>query len=269
MRCTIVVPCYNEANRLDRGRFRNYLAKHPDIAFIFVNDGSTDKTGALLDEMRVELPSQVDVLNQRPNAGKAEAVRAGMLHALRNQGNSFIGFWDADLATPLEAIDDLLEMFVNKPEVEIVFGARVKLLGRKIERQAVRHYLGRAFATCASFVLGLPVYDTQCGAKLFRVTPVLAQVLRPPFRSRWIFDVELMARFLQSYSAQGRNVNGLFHEFPLHCWRDVAGSKVRGRDFVKAAKELLAIRNQYPLKRTSELTVQNPNRDVEAAEQRN
>ena len=249
MSCTIVVPCYNETKRLDRAEFMNYLAKHPAVSFVFVDDGSTDGTGALLDEFQTELPDQIKVVHQQPNQGKAEAVRTGMLHALSNQKAGQIGFWDADLATPLDAIDDLLKVFQDHPDVEIVFGARVKLLGRKIERQATRHYLGRVFATCASIVLGLPVYDTQCGAKLFRVTPVFSQVLQQPFCSRWIFDVELIARFLQEYSAQGRNAQSLFYEFPLYCWRDIAGSKVRATDFAKAARELFLIRNQYHFKR--------------------
>ena len=122
----------------------------------------------------------------------------------------------------------------------MVFGARVKLLGRTVERRRIRHYLGRVFATAASACLALPIYDTQCGAKLFRRTPELMISLAEPFRSRWIFDVELIARFIKLKGARAMSTE--IHEYPLEIWTDVAGSKVRPQDFARALYELVQIR---------------------------
>jgi hypothetical protein len=123
----------------------------------------------------------------------------------------------------------------------MVFGSRVKLLGRRIVRKPHRHYLGRIFATVVSNVLRLPVYDTQCGAKLFRRTSQLAVVLQNPFRSRWIFDVEILARFIHTCGIE--YVKNSVYEYPLAEWCDIGGSKVKPGDFLKALGDLLRIWN--------------------------
>ena len=238
---TIVVPCYNEAARFDFAAFRRFLDSplSSGARLLLVDDGSGDDTLAMLQALAAERPDQVGVLVLERNQGKAEAVRRGMLEAMHH--GTFVGFWDADLATPLEAIPAFLAILDSEPEVQWVFGARVGLLGRHIQRRMRRHYSGRAFATCVSLVLDLPVYDTQCGAKLFRIDPALHAVLERPFRSRWIFDVEMIARLKVFIAGNAPPLAQRIYELPLMRWTDVAGSKVRGRDFVRAVRELAAI----------------------------
>lgn len=245
MLATIVVPCYNEARRLNTQELRSFFAASRDIGFIFVDDGSKDDTLAVLEQLREGYGDRVRVLHKEPNAGKAEAVRHGMLEALRSEQAGAVGFWDADLATPLEAIHDLLQVLLDRPETRMVFGARVKLLGRNVERRAVRHYFGRIFATVVSILLRLPIYDTQCGAKLFRVTPELRDILSEPFSSRWVFDVELLARFIRLHQANTKAVRAAIYEFPLYSWRDVAGSKLKPTDFVRAFGDIVKIYCKY------------------------
>jgi dolichyl-phosphate beta-glucosyltransferase len=242
VRIHIVVPCYNEAARLPQSAFDDFLSRHDDVGFVLVNDGSKDETLEVLRKLEGRWPGRVEVVDQQPNQGKAEAVRVGMLRAMDGRG-TYAGFFDADLATPLEAIPEFVEVLDRNPRIDVVLGARVALLGRKVERNAARHYLGRVFATAASLVLGLPVYDTQCGAKLLRSTPVLRALFDRPFGSRWIFDVELIARYLTAPGAS----EGLY-ELPLQSWIDVAGSRVKARDFLRAAGEMAAIYRTYRLR---------------------
>ncbi len=246
-RCTVVVPCYNEAARLRIDVFAAFLesARSQGVQLLFVNDGSRDATLPVLQALRSRFPDRIRVLDKQPNAGKAEAVRYGMLDALALGGCEITGFWDADLATPLEQIPDLAGVLLADPRLTMVFGARVRLLGRAIHRRPLRHYLGRCFATTASTLLRLPIYDTQCGAKLFRVTPELHEVLLEPFQSRWIFDVELLARFMARHRGNPAAVREHIYEYPLPEWTDVAGSKVHSLDFFKAFEELLRIYRRY------------------------
>lgn len=242
---TIVVPCYNEAKRLRTDVFREYLRNHPGTSFLFVDDGSKDATLSVLQTLKVADPDHISVLPLAQNSGKGEAVRQGLLQAIKLQPSGYVGYWDADLATPLEAIDDLQGILEAQPRTKIVMGSRVRLLGRHIERKAARHYLGRVFATFASMTLRLAVYDTQCGAKLLRMTPELAKILEQPFCSRWIFDVELIARFAQAYRIPTTGDPEWIYEFPLYRWEDIEGSKLKAFDFVRAGRDLLEIRSRY------------------------
>jgi glycosyltransferase involved in cell wall biosynthesis len=242
---TIVVPCYNEETRLPIARFKEFVAGHPGVQFLFVNDGSTDNTSAVLSGLVDSQPTRFTQLELSVNCGKAEAVRTGMQQALAGDSR-YAGYWDADLATPLTEIPRFVEALETNRGCDICFGSRVRLLGRAIERKRYRHYLGRLFATVASYVLDLPVYDTQCGAKLFRVSPETRALFAEPFRVNWTFDVEIVARVQALRASQGQPAGSTsIYELPLNEWRDVAGSKVGARDFLKAMFEMWLIHRHY------------------------
>jgi len=246
---TIVVPCYNEAARLRVDAFRRFAADVPSVRFVFVNDGSTDETSLVLGRLVAAAPDRFECINQDYNRGKAEAVRTGILHAIRRAGR-YAGYWDADLATPLEEIPRFIDALETRPDRDICFGARVQLLGRSIRRQTHRHYVGRAFATVASFALRLPIYDTQCGAKLFRVTSATRALFAEPFLGKWTFDIEIIARLTQLCAVnRWKQPGDLIYELPLDEWHDIAGSHVGPTDLVQALIEIARIRRRY-LKRS-------------------
>jgi glycosyltransferase involved in cell wall biosynthesis len=238
----IVVPCYNEELRLPVDQFQRIL-RESQVRFVFVDDGSRDKTLDRLESLREGREDRVFVLRLPANQGKAEAVRMGINFAL-DQDAEYAGYWDADLATPLEAIPQFMAVFAQRPDLDMVFGSRVKLLGRHVHRRTSRHYLGRVFATVVSVMLRLPVYDTQCGAKIFRVRPETGGLTAEPFRTRWVFDVEILARYIRQQGSSAAAAQRIY-EYPLDTWEDVGGSKVKPFDFFVALRDVIRIYWKY------------------------
>lgn len=240
MQTTIIIPCYNEEKRLPTDVFLSFVNENKDVQFLFVNDGSSDRTIEVLRKLTAQ-DEHFLILDLQNNRGKAEAVRQGLLYALENLNSEHIGFWDADLATPLNEIDRFLECF-QKNNCKMVMGCRLMRLGANVKRKNIRHYLGRIFATVASVVLKLKVYDTQCGAKLFKAD-IVSSLFDKPFISRWLFDVELLARYIKTFGLEDAHKN--IYEYPLASWEDVAGSSIKIIDFFKAPIELWKIKRKY------------------------
>lgn len=239
-RAVLVVPCYNEAQRLDREEFNHFLARQDRIDLFFVNDGSSDGTQQLLDSVQRDHPVRTRALHLAHNSGKGEAVRQGVVQSLSGAWD-YVGYWDADLATPLSVCTTWLDLLDRRDDIDWVFGARIRLLGRTVERNPVRHILGRVFATAASTAIRLPVYDTQCGAKLFRRTDSAATVFATPFISRWVFDVELLARVAAEHRARSNGRSLPVCEVPLEEWRDIGGSKIKLSHMLRAVVDLARI----------------------------
>jgi glycosyltransferase involved in cell wall biosynthesis len=235
---TLVVPCYNEAGRLDIPAFLEWVRASAARHLCFVNDASTDETASVLNRL-CEQSEQLHVLHLARNVGKAGAVREGML---REVDSEFVGFWDADLAAPLAQVDDLIQVFARYPTLQMVAGIRVLRFGATIDRSFVRHVISRVFVTAASWLLTLPAYDTQCGAKVFRgeaVQPLFAD----PFVSRWLFDVELYLRLRRLHP--DTTLSASVHEHPLTEWRAVGDSSLGLRAFVSAPLQLWRIFRHY------------------------
>jgi len=237
---TLVIPCKDEAHRLCLEDFRRALETHPYLSFLFVDDGSSDETPSRLALLARESPA-VQALYLPRNVGKAEAVRQGMLWLLDNTDAEVLGFWDADLATPLDELDAFVRWLDSHPSCQAAFGTRWPHLGAQIRRTCMRRILGGIMRMLIHRVVGSAVYDTQCGAKVFR--RALAYTLfRKPFISRWLFDVELIQRL------PTRNPATMLAEIPLSYWRDVGDSRLDLRDALRLVPDLIRIacRSRHP-----------------------
>lgn len=239
----LVVPCYNEAARLPVEPIAALLTTHPRLHLVLVDDGSIDATVHVIQGLATRFPDRVVPHVLANNQGKAEAVRQGMLVALERWPDAqYVGYFDADLATPLEEAYRLVE-YVAPRTPSIIMGSRVNLLGTTdIIRLGHRHYFGRFFATLVSLQLKLPVYDTQCGAKLVRADRV-KEFFGQPFLSRWLFDVELLWRCM--IAVGHARMREEVAEVPVSKWHERAGSKVNWTDALRVPMGLRRIARHY------------------------
>jgi dolichyl-phosphate beta-glucosyltransferase len=234
----VVVPCYNEEKRLDASVFVDLVATG-GVRLLFVDDGSTDGTRSLLELMSAQSES-ISVLELPRNMGKAEAVRRGLQRAMESDVE-IVGYFDADLSTPSSELLRMVDTLRERTDLFAVFGSRMARLGSDIRRSPLRHYGGRVFATCASIALGVPFYDTQCGAKVFRANENLAAAVASPFRSAWSFDVLLCQRLFDGTRDLPPVPVSAFLEMPLEKWTDISGSKVHPMGVALAFWDVLVL----------------------------
>lgn len=232
MKITIIIPFYNEEKRIVLESLHQIFKNTSQYDFILVDDGSTDNTFAVLNQFKSEF-STIEVLKLDKNVGKAEAIRAAVL-SISNA--DFIAYYDADLATPFSELEKLIQFCLVHNNYKMVMGARIKLIGNQVKRSLTRHYFGRIFATIVSqFVLKVPVYDTQCGAKVIDYQ-IAKQIFEKPFISKWLFDVELLKRLQKSH-----NLKEVVKEIPLEKWEEIGNSKIKVTDFFQLPFELFQI----------------------------
>lgn len=235
----LVVPCFNETPRW-RDDYWTDILQVAELRILFVDDGSSDATLARAEATVAGTASEVLSLSR--NAGKAEAVRTGMQHLLKVDDISAVGYLDADGAFNRRDIEELISVYRQKVmdgDFEAAWSSRVALAGRDIARSGSRHYIGRLVATFVSLGYGQIPYDTQSGYKLFQPSEQLMTCLAEPFRTRWLFELELLARWQGLTGSQLR-----VWEEPLQYWHDVPGSKITGKESVRVIKELLAVKRE-------------------------
>jgi hypothetical protein len=148
------------------------------------------------------------------------------------------------MSTPLSELVWFSEFSGGNLKYDIIMGSRISRLGSNIDRKMMRHYLGRIFATFTSIILKLKVYDTQCGAKVFK-KEIVSDLFSAPFKSKWFFDVELLARYIKLHGHDKTYEQTL--EVPLRRWIEVKGSKLKATDFLKVPLELIKIKRHYKL----------------------
>jgi dolichyl-phosphate beta-glucosyltransferase len=230
---SVVVPAYNEEQRLasSLSHIWNFLTrKFPDFEMIVVDDGSTDATARIVETFAADHPG-TELISYRPNRGKGCAVRTGIMRA----SHELVLFSDADLATPIEEVETLLERISAGSDVAI--GSRMVAGSRLRVRQPwYRELAGRSFNKLAQLLATPGIVDTQCGFKLFH-GPVARDLFSRTSEDGFGFDIEVLLLALRlDYGVT---------EVPVE-WRHCEGSKVRLlRDSARMFTTLVRVRRRH------------------------
>ncbi len=241
-RCVgVVIPCYNEEERLLSDQFLNFLDKNSGYHLCFVNDGSSDGTLEVLNNLKEGREDYITVYDCEKNGGKAEAVRLGMLHMAEVQGLDYIGFLDADLSTDLLDFDDLVSTIENS-NYKIVSGSRISRMGANIAKESARQIISLSINFVIRKILSMQFKDTQCGAKIFH-KDVIELLFAKKFITKWLFDVEIFMRMKRHFKIS--KAKEMICEMPLKRWVHVDGSKLSMKDSIKIIWQLAEIAFSY------------------------
>ena len=214
MKLSIVIPAYNEEGRI-RPTLETYTAYFAarygnEVELVVVVNNSRDRTEEIARAVAEKYP-QLKVIVETGAIGKGGAILRGFVMA----SGGLVGFVDADNATSPEAFNDLVE---HIGDAGAIIASRY-IPGAKVSpRQPLsRRVASRFFNTLVRLLFGLPISDTQCGAKLLRGDAMRAALPHLGL-TRWAFDVDLLFQL--------RRLGYRIVEVPT-TWQEPGGSKLK------------------------------------------
>ena len=230
----IVIPCFNEAQRLDLSYF-NKLSRIQNTMWVFVDDGSTDSTSKILKNYS----KKKNTINVRinHNVGKSNAIAYGMNYAFSKISDiGWIGFLDSDGAFATSDVERIIKMTSSSKKYDALYTSRVKMAGRDIRRNNTRHIIARLITSLFGLVWKDIPYDTQSGFKLYRYSDNFNSIFIKLFKTKWFFDIELSIRY-SKYKKKNIHV----WEEPVSSWIDIPGSKINYRQSMRIVLEVIYI----------------------------
>lgn len=237
-----VIPCFNEGKRFPIHYWQNLISSHPNITWLFIDDGSTDNTFDILSNIS-QLFFNCHSFSLPKNRGKGNAIREGFKLGLKNIGLYKYGaYLDCDGAFDRNNVNDFLinyeeELDVNPNRFDMIIGSRIAMAGYEIQRNFFRHLASRIVVTYVCWGWKNAPYDTQSGLKIFKASDSFFLSIENEFVTRWFFDIELMLRLINRSEGSFK-----IKEIPVKNWRDIRGSHINVKSLPTIFREMIRIR---------------------------
>ncbi len=238
----LVIPCFNEEDRLDSSYFKKLLLEFNSIVdikkykliLLFVNDGSTDQTVQKVKDINLE--DNVWITNLPFNVGKANAIRAGFLRALESKVE-YVATLDADGAFSntevARKLMQVIEMREKEETFDLVSFARIRIAGSSIDRKSSRHIIGRIVSGLMNLGVSQKIYDFQSGFKIYSGNLLQQNIFMNSFKTRWFMEWELVNRSQEKI---------IIIEIPIKLWKDVGGSKIKLSNAYAIIREIFYVK---------------------------
>lgn len=255
LKMSMVVPLFNEELRFTKEYWSKVISGTPAVTWVFVDDGSTDKTSDHLDSLRNEYFFERVRLNT--NLGKAEALRHGMSIALDK--SCVVGFIDSDGSFESNEVINLCNFFQQEAnwqsstlKFSAIFLTRDQVLETARSKASIRRLFGQIVSFVNKIIWNELPRDTQCGFKFFYVDDAFRAALDKPFKYSWFFEIELLIRL------KAANVNNELRikQFPLQYCKDVPGSKVVSANIFATMYQVIRIMGSIMLFRVQTTFIQ-------------
>jgi glycosyltransferase involved in cell wall biosynthesis len=223
---SLVIPVYNDRAALETAIPRSIRALEeaaPAFELIVAEDGSTDGTPDLVRGMAASDP-RIRLLHSDERLGRGRALNRAFAEAR----GRIVGYYDADLATDLGHLGELLGAI--RRGADIATGSRL-LPSSRVERTGEREVASRVYNGLVRVILGSSLHDHQCGFKAFNRDRILA--LLPSVKAtHWFWDTEVLVR--------GERAGYRVAEFPV-VWRTGKGTTVRLADVFEMGGAILSL----------------------------
>lgn len=228
----VVIPVYNESLRLPETlhEYSKYLAKQQDYdtRLYIVDDGSTDTTRAIANDLISKLDIPGEVLSYTQNKGKGNAVKTGVLNS---RLADYYYLADADLSAEWNVLDQFMDI-IEKEGADVVIGSRAQSESF-VKTNKLKRFLGRVAAMLIGIMLDLNIRDTQCGYKLFNKECIKAFELQQI--SGWGFDFEIL------YILRLMNKNIIEKGIT---WENKSGSQLKLSGYIESFKQLFIVKKK-------------------------
>lgn len=225
---SVIIPAYNEEKHILSSLIQvaNFLTRQGyPYEIVVVDDGSRDSTYCIAKSF-AETNGNVLVLKNPRNEGKGAVVKNGVMTA---QGE-YILFMDADYSTPIEEVENMLNLLALDNNYDFVIASRMMEDSRVIKKELpLRIVLGKLYHYIVASLFLRGITDYNCGFKLYR-KKIAKELFNLIVTKNYTFDVELL------YLA--RKLGYRHKEMPV-TWRHSHNSKVR--PFVDGIKSLVSL----------------------------